>query len=466
MNRLFLASILILSPILLDEARGNTVIWAPAPLAQIIEEGVAQNQDLQSLKARLEEFEELVPFAGSLEDPRLGIALLNLPTDTFDFDQEPMTQKQFFIAQKVPWFGKLDLRSKSQRLVAVRQAALLEAKKLELARKIATTYYQLGLTGKSLEVNGRLAGLVGQLLRVAETRYASGMGLQQDVLRAQVELSKLLEEQLVLEKKRRTLEDRINELLNRESFSPVTPPDSPAYPDLTLEVQALKEQALKGNPWLNVRLADEDRAAVGIELAEKDYWPDMDFKLAYGQRDDTKAGVDRADFLSGSVVFKIPLWQKNRQDKKLRASQKRHEAAAKSYRSLMNTLPHRVDALVAEIENMQKNYRLTVDEIMVQAQQWAQSSLAAYKVGKVEFNTMITAQIRLLRFELQAERYLFGVYQKRAELEETLGGPMEEESLTGETDAVRGKRPVRGDDVMTARTQEAPEGLPRRGEGI
>ena len=163
---------------------------------------------------------------------------------------------------------------------------------------------------------------------------------------------------------------------------------------------------------LKAKLAEMDRAVIEIKLAEKDYWPDMDFKVAYGQRQDSQTGQDRPDFLSGSVVFKVPLWQKNRQDKKLAASKKKHEAALKAYQNLAETLPHRIDALATEIVNIQKTYRLYADALMVQAEQWAHSSLTAYEVGKVEFNTMIKAQVRLLRLELQAERYLFQIYQK------------------------------------------------------
>jgi len=466
MNRLLLVSILILPAMLPGSVQGETVIWAPPPLAAIIDEGLEQNQDIQSLQAQVEASRELIPFAGSLEDLRLGFAVLNLPTDSFDFNQEAMTQKQVFVAQKVPWFGKLDLRSQRQGLEATRQIALLKAKKLELAKKIATTYYELGLIKKGLEINGRLMEMVGQLLRVAETRYASGIGLQQDVLQAQVELSKLLDEKIVLEKNRRTLEDRINALLNRESFSSVKAPERPVYPALDLEVDLLQKQVLKDNPWLKVRLASIDRATVEIKLAEKDYWPDMDFKVAYGQREDTETGQDRADFVSGSVVFKIPLWQKNRQDKKFAASKKKHEAALKAYRNLAETLPHRVDAIATEITNTQKNYRLYADALMVQAEQWARSSLTAYEVGKVEFNTMINAQIRLLRLELRAERYLFQVYQKRAELEEVLGGPLKLRTPRDETAWSRRQKQILEKAVDKVHTENLAKNLLKVGEAI
>jgi cobalt-zinc-cadmium efflux system outer membrane protein len=124
------------------------------------------------------------------------------------------------------------------------------------------------------------------------------------------------------------------------------------------------------------------------------------------------------------VTITIPLWQKSRQDSRLAASEKGHDAAVKSYRNLVESLPYRVDSLVTEINNLQDSYRLYADALIVQTELWARSSLSAYEVGKVEFNTMITAQMRVLRSDLQAQRYLYSIYQKRAELEEVLGGPL------------------------------------------
>jgi len=400
-------------------------IWAPQALSPLIEEALAENKELQSLEAKVESLKEEISFAGSLDDPRLGIGVINLPTDTFSFDKEAMTQKKIFIAQKVPWFGKLSLREQRQALMASRQQAILEAKRLELARKIATTYYELGFIASSLEINGRLTEMVSQIIKVAETRYATGKGLQQDVLQAQVELSKLLDEKITLKKKRRTLEDRINELLNRESFIQVAPPKNLSEPKLRLDVEALKARGLRKNPWLRVRQFEVDRAAVDIDLARKDYWPDMDFIVAYGQRDEDFTGRDLPDLFSASVVVNIPLWQKNRQDKNLGAKQKNYEAVTMSYENLTKSLPYRIDALATDIRDTQENYRLFSDALLLQAEQWARSSLSAYVVDKVEFNTMINAHIRLLRFELKAKQYLFNIYQKRAELEEIVGGPLE-----------------------------------------
>jgi cobalt-zinc-cadmium efflux system outer membrane protein len=399
-------------------------IWAPQPLAVIIGEGLDNNKEIQSLESLVDGLREDVSVAGSLNDPRVGFGLANIPVDTFKFDRQPMTQKQLFIAQKIPWFGKRGLRSQRAATKVTRQEAMLSGKRLMIARMIASAYYDLGFVNSSQEINGRLFDLVSQLLKVSETRYATGRGLQQDVFHAQVELSKLLDDRIVLDKRRRVLEDRINELLNRNQFTPVEPPDIRDEPKIVLSVEVLNDQALKHNPQLQLRNAEIRQAWLDIELARKDYRPDVDFKVAYGQRDSSDKGADWVDFASASVVMNIPLWHKTRQDKKLSATQARHRSATTAYESVVSALPHRIDALIKEIEATGESYRLLEDVLMVQAAQWSQSSLSAYEVGRLEFSSMVTAQLRLLRVELTSRRYLYTIYKKRAELEEILGAPL------------------------------------------
>lgn len=401
-----------------------SLIWAPAYLSGLIEEGLAENREIQSLEAQVESLKKEIPFAGSLDDPMLGLAILNLPTDSFSFSQEPMTQKQISIGQKIPWFGKLDLRSQRAALTAIRQQAMLDAKRLQLAKQIAVGYYELGFIAKSIEINERLTEIVNQLLQVAETRYSTGRGLQQDVLQAQVELSKLLDEKIILEKRRRTATDRINELLNRDRFMIVEPPTELELMNLGLNAEDLTSRMLQENPQLRVKQADIGIAEAEVELAKKDYWPDMDFRVAYGQRDEDRTGRSLPDFVSAQVVMNLPLWQKTRQDPKFEATMKAREAAEKSHQNLLKSLPYQVDALVTDIHETQDNYKLFTEALLLQADQWARSSQSAYEVGTIEFNTMISAHLQLLRFELQADKYLFDVYQRRAELEEILGGPI------------------------------------------
>jgi cobalt-zinc-cadmium efflux system outer membrane protein len=414
-------------------AHASIPVWEGAPLADLVDEGLRNNKELQSLEAQLKSQRQEVSVAGSLDDPRIGVGILNLPVDSFSFSQEPMTQKQISIAQRIPWFGKRSLRSQLETQKVLRQMALIDAKKAELVSKIAAAYYELGFVAESVAVNEKMSALVDQLLRVAETKYSSGEGLQQDVLQAQVERSTLLEEKIVLEKNRRLLEDTINELLNRNTFATITLPANFSFPALELDLDSLKAQSLLTNPQVQMRQAELAEARVEVELAQKDYLPNMDVMAAYGQREEDAAGRNLPDFVSASLSFNIPLWYKSRQRPKLDSTRKKHEAAEKMYANLIETLPHQVDGLVTEIRNNQQNYKLYDEALVLQAEQWARSALSGYEVGKVGFDVMINAQLRLLRLKLKEKRFLFNIYQKRVQLGELLGEalPPEQPSASG-----------------------------------
>jgi outer membrane protein TolC len=417
----FGASVLIAGLLNSVAAENGTRQWWDAPgLDRLIQETLIRNNELQGLQAQVSSLKSEVPFAGSLEDPKLSLGVLNLPVDTFSFNQEPMTQKQVALSQKFPWFGKLDLKTQQAVIKALRQEALLEAKKLEIARQVATDYFELVFIDRSLDINSRLSEIVNQLLRVTETRYATGQGLQQDVLQAQVELSRLTDEKIELRKMRRMLEDRINGLMNRETFSAVEP-EKAVYAEEVLETEALFQVALESNPWLKVRQAEVDLTNLEVELARKDYWPDMDVRVAYGQREEDLTGRSLPDFFSAALTVNLPVWQKTRQDSKLAAAKASHQAAVKTYRNAISRLPHQLDALVTEINDTESNYQLYTQGLLLQADHWSQAATTAYEVGKVEFNTMMNAQLKLLRFEQQALRYRKTVLQKRAELGELSG---------------------------------------------
>ncbi|MFV0435958.1 MAG: TolC family protein [Desulfopila sp.] len=402
-----------------------SVAAAPqTPLEAVIEEAMSGNQDIASLAAKASALRAEAPFAGSLKDPVIGFALLNLPVDTFAFDEQPMTQKQISLSQQVPWFGKLSLAQQATELAATEQEALVTAMRLNVTRQVKDAWYELGFIERSIEINTRLRANVQQMIEVAESRYATGKGLQQDILSGQVQLSELIDRQVTLAAARERLQDTIGGLLNREgSFTGTSAPL--ALPDLVVfDSRTLTSEMLRLNPLIAARRAAVMRAEIEVRLAEKEYMPDMNFTVAYGQRDDLATGQDSPDFFSAQVSLTVPLWQHTRQDSKLAGAKKRLTSARRSLLALQRSLPHRVDALVAEIRSAAESQELYSQAVAMQVGQWADSSLAAYAVGKVEFTTMLSARIRQLQTTRQEEQYISQVYRKIAELEEVVGQPL------------------------------------------
>ncbi len=411
-----------------------SVLWAatpmqnPLPLLQLQREMLDNNKGLKALEQKVAALTEEVRAAGALDDPRLGFGLLNLPADSFRFDEQPMTQKQITLAQRIPWFGKRDLKTQRAALNALRLESVLESKKLELIRNLKDAYYELGFVAASLEINARLTTLIDKIVQVAETRYAFGKGLQQDILQAQVEQSRLMDRHNLLKRQRRALEDRINGLLNRNAYVRVEAPKMAGLPDLPGSIEMWQATASKSNPDLQTKRIEIEQAKVDIDLAGKAYYPDPDLKFAYGQRDADTLGDERADFLSATITFSLPVWAKRKQDRRHEAAAKRREAAKAQFDDVAARLPHEVDAVVAELEQIKQNYDLYTEALLVQANQWAESARFSYEVGKVNFNTMVSAQLQELKLERQAQQYLYQFYRKMAVLDNLLGGRLHEDT--------------------------------------
>ncbi|MFO7964954.1 MAG: TolC family protein [Desulfobacterales bacterium] len=396
--------------------------WPPDPVTDLIAEGMARNSDLESRAARVESLEREARAAGAPDDPRIGFGVVNLPVDSFSFQQEPMTQKQASISQKIPWPGKLSLQHRKALAAAVKEKAGLYAFKRELATKIAETYYDWAFTNRRLEINEQLMELARRLLEGTEKRYSVGKGLQQDVLQAQVELSRLLDENIVLRQELNALANELHSLLNREDFTHIPPITTNELPGPILDAARLRQKAMQHNPELIIRKAVIRIAEVDVELARKDFYPDFDVKLAYGQRDKDRMGNDLTDFLSASVMVTIPIRQHRKQAPHLDAAKRMLDAAKSSYRGKADTLPFEIDARVEHIALIRRNYHLYEKGLLVQARQWAQAAQSAYSVDEIEFNTMINARLRLLRFQIQQEKYRYELYKQIAFLENIVGG--------------------------------------------
>lgn len=395
---------------------------AGSELERLTMEMLENNQGLKALEQKVAALKEEVWAAGALDDPRLGFGLLNLPADSFRFDEQPMTQKQITLAQRIPWFGKRDLKTQRAVLNALKQESVLKARRLQLIRDLADAYYHLGFVDASLDINERLSRHMDQIAQVAESRYGSGKGLQQDILQAQVEQSRLMDRRNTLIRERRSLEDRINGLLNRSTYTPVLAPAKESLPELEGSLEAWQAITSESNPNLQTRRIEIEQAKVDIELAGKAYYPDPDLKLAYGQRDDDTLDNDRSDFVSATISFSLPVWSKRKQDRRFEAAAKRHEAAQAQFRDLAARLPHQVDAVAAELDQIKENYTLYTEALLVQASQWTESARFSYEVGKVNFNTMVSAQLQELKIARQAKRYLYQYYRKMAVLDNLMGG--------------------------------------------
>ena len=421
MTRIFSCLRLMLLMLLLPIGLFAQTADRPLQLSLLIEEALAQNPDLQSAQNTWQAQVATVPQAGALPDPVLSFNLLNLPVNTLDFNQEAMTGKQIAIMQMFPFPGKQGLRENIAREGATVAEYRYRELRNQLVQNVKSIYYDLYFVDRAIEITQKNTGILAEFVQIAETKYSVGTGLQQDVLRAQVEHSKMTDRLIKLQQKRETLEAQLNALLNRPANDPVGPTAALSYREFPLDFAELKAVADTARPLLQAWQATLRQSDQTVKLAKKEYFPDFSLAVAYTQREVLQSGMGGADFISGMLSVKIPLYFGRKQRRQVEEKQLLKQSVADKYRNIQNQVYAALDATLNEVHNNQRLVELFQTGIIPQASQSLQSAIAGYQTDKVDFLTLLTNQINLFNFEQDYHRILSEYFKGIAKLEALAG---------------------------------------------
>lgn len=392
-------------------------------LEQAVEESIAANPGLASIQARAEALADISTQKGVLPDPTLTAKIANLPTDTFSNTQEPMTQMIVGLSQKFPFPGKLPLKQQAAKYEGQAAGAEVAEKRLQLIQNVKTVWWNLFYLDRALETVARNQELMHQFINIAQTKYKVGKGLQQDVLLAQLELSKLFDLELAFINSRRNGQSKLNALLDRPARQEIKLPATVAKnlsPVATLET--LHNRARKSRPLLDRQQKRLDATLARVALAKKAYYPDFMVGASYGYRDgENPNGSSRADFASLSVSINLPLFTAKRQDSAL---SQRHNERTQRELALKNSDRQVEAAIVRALDDYSRftaEVALYEKGIIPQAKQTVQSMQAGYQVNKVDFLNLIKAQTSLYNYETKYWRALSSAKQALVRLVTSVG---------------------------------------------
>ena len=416
--RLFIIVILVLGGY--SSVRAQESRPAPLKLKELIENALNKNPEVLAAKSKWEALKERPPQVGSLDDPMVGLGITNLPTDTFSFHQEDMTMKEISVTQRVPYPGKRPLRSEVAQKEAEAAYSDYEEAKNKITRDVKAAYYDLFYANKAIEVTEKNREILKLLNQIAETKYSVGEGIHTDVFKAQVELSKMIDELIMLSQIKRSLKARINTLLHQPAFAPLGDPEEIFFTKFSADPENLVKAAEVNRPLLQSLKRVVERNRLGLKLAERDYYPDFDFKMAYGQRDDGPMGR-RADMITGMVAVNLPLWYRTKQEKKVAESQKDIQSAKDQLAAATNEIRFMLSDKLTEIERSEKQIELLKTGIIPQAAFSLDSALSSYRVNKVDFITTVDSFMTLFKYEIQYYRLLSEHQKNIAEIEATVG---------------------------------------------
>lgn len=391
-------------------------------LQSSMELALRDNPNLAQIQARSEAMAAIPSQVGTLPDPVISFNALNLPADSFDLAQENMTQLQGGISQVIPFPGKLALREQAAAYQAESALHDVTEARWRLLRDVKKTWWLIFYLDRALQITKANQNLLRQFEKIALTKYVVGEGLQQDVLLAQLELSKLLDNELVLVGARGNAASRLNALLDRAADTSVTLPEvtedqlPTLLPKSTLFQQAKQYRALLASQRQSINSAQSQ-----LDLAKRDYYPDFKVGAFYGGREDTLNGIKRADFLSLKLSMSVPLYAYRKQNKAI--DQRTSELMQQKYalQDEWNQVRSQISQAYNDFQQTKSQVILFNRGIIPQARQTVASMLAGYQVNKVDFLNLVSSQITLFNYETQYWKALTGANQALAQLIAVVG---------------------------------------------
>jgi outer membrane protein TolC len=394
-------------------------------LASAVENAVQNNPGFSEIQARYQAMKEIPAQRGTLPDPVLSLNAMNLPTDTFHVGQEAMTQMQIGLSQTFPFPGKLALREEASEFDAQAAGHSVSESRLRLISNVKRSWWQLFYLDRALDTVDSNQILLRNFIQVAQTKYEVGDGLQQDVLLAQLELSRLMDRKIGLRAIRDSQAIQLNVLMNTPVNVSIAVPKtvSEVMPKIADEA-VLHRRSEIVRPVIKKLNKQIDAAQSRLALAERNFYPDFRLGVAYGDRSGDNPmprGGSRTDFLSFMLSVNLPIHTESRQSK---AVQQRSAELVKNRYALedkQGVVRSNISLAVTEYRRAQQQFSLFKRGIIPLARQTVSSMLAGYRVNEVDFLNLIRSQVTLFNYQLQYWQALAEANQALAQLVAAVG---------------------------------------------
>jgi len=334
---------------------------------------------------------ELSVAAESLPDPKLKLGFANLPTDTFNLGQEAMTQAVIGVRQMFPR-GQTRSLSKSRIIESVaRNDAEAEDRALRILLAVREEYIRIYLHQERQKILEQSLIVFKDLAEITRDYYANGRAHQQDVVQAQLELSKVEERLTRIRQNEEEARARLAERIGADAYRDL----DPLWPHVK---QPSPSQQLISNlakhPHIRAWQHEIAKSRTTEEIARQAYKPGFAVDLAYGGRSGQNPnGTDRADFLSVFVTMDIPLFTKNRQDRVLASSIAETSATLYASDDVYRSMKARIQESAATLSREQERLGLYQEYLLPQAAFNAEAAFEAYRDAVDDLTTLMRARI-------------------------------------------------------------------------
>jgi outer membrane protein, heavy metal efflux system len=389
---------------------------ARVPLAAVIAEALARNPLVVAAQKGYDAARQRPAQERSLPDPMVsaGYSANGRPWPGAGLGTEPTSNIGFMVSQEVPYPGKRELRASIATREADAEFQLVEAARFDVIAHVKQAYYRLAYTYAVSDVLTRNKNLLDTLLKVSEGRYAVGQAAQQDVLKAQTQLSILELQMERVHQERATREGELNALLNRPAATPIGQPEDLQLTAFDTTLERLIASATEHAPMLRRDQIMIDRSQIAVEAARKDYKPD--FALTGGY------------YYMGAM----PPMYEFRFDVKVPLQRARRAAAVAEQLSIVDQARSTYDSSRLSLQaRLQEDFQMAStsvrlahlyrETVLPQARLALESSMTSYQTGAVDFLSVLTTFGSVLEYEMAYFEELAQYHSAVSRLEEMTG---------------------------------------------
>ncbi len=389
----------------------------------VVEQAQLNDPWLISNRHTQDSIESLSIAAGTLPDPKINLGLANIATDTFDFSQEGMTQFKVGVSQMFPRGDSLAIKKKQLAIVGSQFPFQRQDRQARVAVVVSHLWLDAYKAQQSIALIENDRTLFEQLADVAQASYSSTLGRtrQQDIVRAQLELTRLDDRLTRLNQKKEMSEKKLYEWLNEGRFHK-TDVNKLSIPEFNIATQLpsikmINEtlytsrsdvsqqklyQFLSNHPAVMVFDKKIEAKKVGVDLAKQKYKPEWGISAGYGVRDDSPLGQERSDLFSIGVSFDIPIFTSNRQDKQVQSAVSEASAIKTEKWQFVRKLMAAFETQRTQLLRLNERQTLYNERLLPQMHNQAEASLTAYTNDDGDFAEVVRSRIAELNASIDA----------------------------------------------------------------
>ena len=390
----------------------------PITLNQVLQIAEQRNPDILAARKEWESAKERVRSVRTWPDPEVGVEFWGFSRSGLNVGSSE--EKWYDISQTIPFPGKLILRGKSAEHGARRQEEVYRASKLDVLSKVKEAYYDYLYAERAAQITNENLEVIRRFAKISESKYGTGKTTQSDVLRAQTELSKMLNMLVTTAQERETSQAKLNSLMDRRPEEPLGAAEEPGLAPIKYTFDELEQMALQTRPEVHAAAHHIAHMEAELKAVKADYLPDP--TLQYTWR--TREGME-SDAVA-LVKFNLPFIWFGRQRSMIRSTQKEKEHADATLRSAVTLARYEVKEYWIHVQTSRRLVDLYKTSVLPQAEQSIKVSEAAYQSGRAGFLDLLDSERALINFQLEYYKYLSEYGKNLAHLERAVGGDLTE----------------------------------------